>query len=233
MLGRIKSTFRVFLFLAAYGLVFQQARSSERVDLNLVLAIDCSYSVDATEFNLQIHGTAKAFTDPQIINAITEGTKGRIAVIVVQWSGEHSQVVTVPWTVVSNRADAYRLAIAIKSQTRETTQGSTAMIALLHRAAALLRTAPNFAERQVIDVASDGANNTGGQVDNTRNAIVQQGVTINGLSILNEVKYLHHYFKNHVVGGPGSFVQIAKSYRDFGAAIKKKLLREIMGDPVS
>ena len=219
------------LFSNLVLLNFAEAR--QRVDLNLVLAIDCSYSVNSIEFDLQIHGTAKAFTDPQIIQAITQGSKGKIAVTVIQWSGEHSQVVTIPWTVISDTADAYRLAIAIKSQTRQTTKGSTAMIAMLKQATNLLLTAPNFAERQVIDVAADGANNTGGQVDSTRDAIVRQGITINGLSILNEVKYLHYYFNNHVIGGRGSFVQIAKSYSDFGEAIKKKLLREITGDPIS
>ncbi len=229
--------FAKYLFLSFLLLInpasFNTAAAEQPVDLNLILAIDCSYSVDATEFDLQIHGTAKAFTDPQIIQAISEGRRGKIAVTVLQWSGESSQVVTIPWTIVANQADAYRLAIAIKSQSRQTTEGSTAMSTMMQKAAAMLLSAPHFAERLVIDVAADGTNNSGGKVSEMRDAIVRQGITINGLSILNEVKYLHYYFNNRVIGGQGSFVQIANSYEDFGEAIKKKLLREILGEPIS
>lgn len=218
---------------AAFSVNFTPALSQQRVDLNLILAIDCSYSVDAREFDLQIHGTAAAFTDPQIINAIEQGKYGRIAVSVVQWSNTSSQIVTVPWTVVSNRVDAYKLAIAIKSQTRKTAEGATAMSAMITKAAEMLLEAPNQADRSTIDIAADGENNAGDRIERVRDRVTRMGITINGLTILNEVGYLNYYFQNRVIGGPGAFVQVANSYNDFGAAIRKKLLREIFGGGIS
>ncbi len=212
------------LLLSSYAVIAQQ-----RVDLNIVLAIDCSYSVDHEEFDLQVHGTAKAFTDQQIIEAITQGTHGKIAITVVQWAGEANQVVTVPWTVVASKVDAYKLAIAIKSQPRRISEGSTSMTAMLKKAGAMLLSAPNQSQRMVVDIASDGENNGGGRVRNARDAIVANGITINGLSILNEVSYLNFYFEQRVIGGKGAFVQIANTYADFSKAIRQKLLREILG----
>lgn len=209
------------------------AHSQDHVDLNIVIAIDCSYSVDQDEFNLQVHGTAAAFTNPDVIRAITSGKYGKIAVSVVQWSTTTSQVITVPWTVVTDQIDAYKLAIAIKTQTRQTSEGGTSISAVLKKSTIMLLTAPNSASRMVIDIASDGENNSGARVEPTRDAILKRGITINGLTILNEVGYLNYYFQNRVIGGDGAFVQIAKSYRDFGEAIRKKILREILGGSLS
>lgn len=221
------------IWLIALILSIVHTRAQEQVDLNLVLAIDCSYSVDATEFDLQIHGTAAAFTDPTIINAIRNGKIGKIAVAVIQWSNTHNQIVTVPWTIVSNQIDAYKLAVAIKSQSRKTAEGATSISSAINKAADLLLSAPYTADRMTIDIAADGENNAGERVEQVRDKTVNLGITINGLSILNEVSYLNYYFQNRVIGGKGSFVQIAKSYRDFGEAIRRKLLREIFGNSVS
>ncbi len=227
------SYFRLLFATLIMMLGVSSAQSQVRVDLNLVLAIDSSYSVDAREFDLQIHGTAAAFTDPEIIAAIMQGKFRRIGVTVVQWSTDRSQVISVPWTVVSNRIEAFKLAIAIKSQTRKTAEGGTSISAIIAKAADLLANAPNRATRNVIDIASDGENNMGERVETARERITALGITINGLTILNEVSYLNFYFQNRVIGGPGAFVQVADSYTDFGAAIKKKLLREIFGSGIS
>ena len=93
----------------------------------------------------------------------------------------------------------------------------------------MLASAPYRAERQVIDIAADGENNSGERVERVRDRTLDSGITINALAILNEVSYLNYYFQNRVIGGPGAFVQIAKDYNDFGRAIRRKLLREISG----
>ncbi len=222
---------QIWLITMTIGL--HPARTQERVDLNLILAIDCSYSVDAKEFDLQIHGTAAAFTNPNIINAITNGKYGRIAVAVIQWSNTKNQIISVPWTIISNQIDAYKLAVAIKSQTRQTAEGSTSISTAINKAAIMLLSAPYQADRLTIDIAADGENNAGERVEQARDRTVGFGITINGLSILNEVSYLNYYFQNRVIGGKGAFVQIAKTYGDFGEAIRKKLLREILGGGIS
>jgi hypothetical protein len=221
------------IWLSVLILSVINARAQEQVDLNLVLAIDCSYSVDATEFDLQIHGTAAAFTDPVIIKAISSGKYGKIAVAVMQWSNTRNQIVTVPWTVIANQIDAYKMAVAIKSQSRKTAEGATSISSAISKAASLLLSAPYKADRLTIDIAADGENNAGERVERVRDRTIDLGITINGLSILNEVGYLNYYFQNRVIGGKGAFVQIANSYSDFGEAIRRKLLREIFGNDLS
>jgi len=216
----------IVLLLLAAGVSVAQSKT----DLNLVIAIDCSYSVDAREFKLQTLGTANAFLTPSILEAIKSGAHGRISVAVVQWASVQSQVVVVPWTTVANEFDALNLSIAIKNQKRLAADGATSISTALTFAANLLNNSPDFAERQVIDIASDGTNNNGMRVEPVRDQLVAQGITINGLTILNEVSYLNYYFQNRIIGGPGAFVQISNSYLDYAVAIQKKLLREIMGD---
>ena len=224
---------KIFLSLQVWWAVtfaaIVQPTAQERVDLNLVLAIDCSYSVDASEFQLQINGLAAAFANSQIIDAITHGQYRRISVALVQWSGPKSQIITVPWTVISGPLEAYKFALEIKSQKRQSTEGATSISAMISKAVTMLASAPYRAERQVIDIAADGENNSGERVERVRDRTLDSGITINALAILNEVSYLNYYFQNRVIGGPGAFVQIAKDYNDFGRAIRRKLLREISG----
>ncbi len=229
----VKSFSALQIWLIAIAISVQPANTQERVDLNLILAIDCSYSVDAEEFSLQVHGTAIAFTNAKIIKAINSGKYGRIAIAVIQWSNTKSQIVSIPWTIVSNQIDAYKLALAIKSQTRQTAEGSTSISAAINKATKMLLSAPYQADRLTIDIAADGENNAGERVEQVRDRTTGLGITINGLSILNEVSYLDYYFQNRIIGGKGAFVQIANSYGDFGEAIRKKLLREILGGGIS
>jgi len=200
------------------------------IDLNLVLAIDCSQSVDDAEFALQVEGTASALRSEEILQAIQAEPFGAIAVTVVQWSGENSQIVAIPWTLVRDRESAAALADEVADLPRLTRDGATSISALIGFAAELIARSPNRATRNVIDVAADGANNSGTRVDIARDHAVSGGIVVNGLTILNEVQYLHYYFRNHVIGGHGAFVEIASDYADFERAIAKKLLREIQGN---
>ncbi len=61
---------RVVLGLAL--IVTAASAQAAPVDLKLVLAVDCSSSVDNDEFKLQIQGYATALTDPSIIREIAE-----------------------------------------------------------------------------------------------------------------------------------------------------------------
>ena len=231
MAGRVTVAILLSLFLviALYG----KSVAKQHVDLNLVIAIDCSDSVDSREFDLQIHGTAQAFTNLTIIQAIKSGRRGKIAVTVVEWSSATSQVVVVPWTIVTNEVDALRLAVVIKSAQRRTVTGDTSISAMIDVGTGLLATAPNIGDRNVIDISSDGLNNDGGRVDEARDRAIGTGITINGLPVLSDFKYLNRYFQNRIIGGVGAFVEIADNYDAFAKAIYKKLLREIMGNNLS
>ena len=210
-----------------------KAQQNSKVDLNLVLAIDCSYSVNVQEYALQMAGMSAAFIHPAILKAIRNGPYGAISVTVVQWSHRDSQIIVVPWTRVSNAQEALNLAAIIARTKRQTSKGATSISAMLKFAQRQLERSPYQATRNVIDVVADGENNDGERVEHVRDRLIAKGITINGLAIQNEVTYLYYYMRNRVIGGNFAFVERAASYLDFAKAIHRKLLREIQDIPVS
>ena len=205
-------------------------RAQAQLDLALVLSIDCSYSVDEREFELQMQGLAKAFLDPGVVEAIRVGKHGAIAVSIVQWSSVKSQVLVLPWTVVQDAASSAQVAEALLTAPRLTQDGGTSISTMIDVGTALLAQVPQPAKRHVIDISADGRNNNGRDVGQARDYAVSQGVTVNGLAILNEVPSLHFYFERWVIGGADAFVVKADTYDDYIDAIRRKLLREIGGD---
>ena len=57
------------------------------VDLELVIAVDVSLSMDLDEQRLQRDGYVMAFRDPEVHKAIASGPNGRIAVTYMEWAG--------------------------------------------------------------------------------------------------------------------------------------------------
>ncbi|MEO1067116.1 MAG: DUF1194 domain-containing protein [Pseudomonadota bacterium] len=204
---------------------------SVRTDVNIVIAIDCSYSVNSAEYRLQTRGIANALLSPEVIEAIKGGPEGRVGLTVIQWSGPDVQEVAIPWTAIGDAEDAYIVADQMITAPRMTAEGVTAIGSAIAFAVELHQAAPFWAERQVIDMQADGTStwSRGVPIQQARDHAVRQGITVNGLPILNEVPFLHHYFENHVIGGPGSFIEIADDYDAFADAIKRKLIKEIRG----
>lgn len=209
------------------------SQAGGEVDLILVLAVDCSYSVDAREFRLQMDGIGHAFRDKQVQDAIRSGPLGRIAVTMFQWSDAENQTLSTPWMVVDGPESAEAFAQQMFAMKRQLAEGGTALGAALLFGAAALVAAPFKAHRKVIDISSDGRNNRGEIVDLARDEVVSRGITINGLAILNEWPTLDKYFKKSVVGGPYHFVIKANDYAAYKNAIHRKLLKEITGPGLS
>jgi Protein of unknown function (DUF1194) len=203
-----------------------------QVDVALALAVDVSYSVDTLEHRLQMEGFAEAIQSDEVLKAIKGGRHQRIAVVVYEWSDADKQQVVVPWSIISNEADAAAVAAKLVKGPRIVREGGTAISAALLYGANLLDAAPS-AERRVIDLATDGRNNIGRPVSLARDYVTAQGITINGLAISNEWKQLAVYLEKQVIGGELSFVEEAKNYDDFGAAMLRKLVREIIGPGVT
>jgi hypothetical protein len=208
------------------------ARSQVDVDLALVLAIDSSGSVDFAEFELQASGIARAFRDPEVIEAIMGAAPNGIAVCVIQWSGRRQHLAVVDWTKVTDAASAEALAAAIEA-TGRILIGETAIADALQFATEKLADSPFRGARQIIDLSGDGPTNAGGDPDPVRDAAVLAGITINGLAILNESPTLDLYYADHVIGGADAFVATARDYDDFARAIRRKLLQEIRGAPLA
>lgn len=197
------------------------------VDVALVLAVDCSGSIDSDEFALQIQGYAAAMTSPAVLRTIQSGTIGAIAVTYVQWSGPfiHDQVVG--WTLIKDAKSAAAFAAAMTAAARKIHGGGTSLSGAIDYAGTLFAGSGFEAGRRTIDVSGDGVNNSGRPPTDARDDAVRQGATINGLPILTDVPLLDDYYRDNVIGGPGAFVIPAKNFASFAQAILDKLIREV------
>jgi hypothetical protein len=205
----------------------------EPVRLELVLAVDCSSSVNRNEFLLQMEGIAIAFEDPRVLAALAQLGEQGVAVGLLQWSSTGAQVEAIPWTHIGSDADALAFAALIRSTGRVVSGGATALGSAIDAAAGWTQDNGYHGERKVIDVSGDGRSNEGGSPAFARAAAIGAGFTINGLAILNEEPALAGYYVAGVVGGPGSFVLTADDFEDFAKAMRRKLYFEIVGPPVA
>ncbi len=203
------------------------AQTPRPVDLELVLAIDCSYSVDAREFELQMIGLAQAFRNPAVLAAIQAGEHKTIAVSVVEWSKPGVQEIVVPWTLVRDGPGAEALAARIEAVPRLTAEGATSISSMIRFGIAYLAANRISGARRVIDISADGRNNAGQKIAAAGALARAYGVTVNGLAILNEVPTLHFYFEQQVISGPDAFVMEVNDYEHYALAILRKLIREI------
>ncbi len=229
-MSSLRLTRRMFGVGAAGGLV-AVAWAAEpgivpEVDLALALAIDCSFSVDSNEFRLQMQGMGDALASAEVWQAIERGPLQKIALIIYQWSDNDFQRVIHPWTVLDTPEAAQLVGRKMANGPRAIAEGGTAISSALLFGAALFALAPPSA-RRVIDLVTDGRNNMGGPTPKARDEIVARGITINCLAIANEWPTLDIYLENNVAGGPANFVMKADNYDDFGAAMQRKLIREI------
>jgi hypothetical protein len=214
-------------WLVAASLAGAGAAHAMPVDLELVLAVDCSGSIDDDEFALQIKGYAAAFGHPSVIRAIQSGQHGAIAVTYVQWSGPFLHNQAVGWTLVRDADSAEGFGALMAGARRSIYRGGTSLSGIIDYAATLFARSGYEGTRRVIDISGDGINNTGRRPSDARDDAVGRGLTINGLAILTDFGGLDRYYEEHVIGGPGAFVMAAESFETFAAAILNKLIREI------
>ena len=212
--------------LAAVAIVPAQAAS-----VALVLAIDVSESVSAERYLLQHEGIARAFETSQLIEAIA-AAPGGIEALVLEWSDPDKIAVTVGWTRIADRNAAAAFARSVRA-TERSSHGLTAIGSAMLAAGAALDRLPEPAAHRIIDISGDGMANFGASPVEARDALVGKGITINGLAILSEEPWLDDYYRSNVIGGPSSFVLVAKSYDSFAEAILRKLVQEVAGGPAA
>ena len=242
MRARVKDYFAcapsilVGVFLALFS---WSVANAEEVDLELVLALDASGSINEREFLLQLEGTARAFEAPQVQHAITSGPIGRIAVSVLIWSDATFPKIKSDWYVLNSVETAQDFASIVRnflSTTQRTpgpSAGGTGIGAGIEVALRMIETNDHVGARRIIDVSGDGV-----ETDPRTNSVIRlpqaralaeaRGVLINGLPIQTvEHPFLDEYFVEHVISGPGAFVVTAFGFNDFARAIREKLLSEI------
>jgi hypothetical protein len=227
----------LFFWLLPASLWTAEARAETPVDLELVLAIDVSRSIDPNEAQLQREGYIKAFRDPEVIEAITTGMLGRIAVGYFEWAGFGHADIIVDWTIVDDTVSANAFADAL-AQGHPISASRTSISGAIDFAQPWFNNNGFEGTRRVIDVSGDGPNNWGELVTSARDRAVAAGVTINGLPILNtemglfsrfNIGSLDLYYRDCVIGGTGAFMVVAESFNDFGRAVRRKMVLEIAG----
>jgi hypothetical protein len=224
---RLAQTWRALLCVLAAVSAAAPADAQTAVDLQLVLAVDASGSVDQYRFELQKRGYVAAFRHARVLQAIRSGPNQSIAVTMIQWTGPMLQVHVVGWSQVGDEESAATLAAAIERAPRQLFGGGTSISGAIDYATTLFPKSPFRASRRVIDVSGDGSNNRGRPVTLARDEAVAAGIGINGLPILALEPDLDRYYYDSVIGGPGAFMVPAKDYETFGEAILKKLITEI------
>jgi hypothetical protein len=206
------------------------------VDVELVIAVDVSYSMDPDEQKLQREGYIRALTSHEFLNALREGAQGKVAVTYFEWAGQYDQKIVMPWRLIDGpeAADAVASEIANAPYRRAS---RTSISGGLTFGTKLFESSGYRGTRRVIDVSGDGTNNAGELIVPTRDNVLAQGITINGLPIMLkrpnpgslDIENLDVYYEDCVIGGPGAFVVPIHNTDQFIDATRTKLILEIAG----
>ncbi|MDR3486508.1 MAG: DUF1194 domain-containing protein, partial [Bradyrhizobium sp.] len=206
------------------------------VDIELILAVDVSYSMDMDELAVQREGYAQAIVSKEFLQALKAGQTGKIAVTYFEWAASNDQKIIIPWRVIDGpeTADAVSEEI-LKTPIRRASR--TSISGAINFAMPLFEENPYHGLRRVIDISGDGPNNNGLPVTGARDAALEKGITINGLPIMvkepsystMDIENLDFYYEDCVIGGPGAFVVPIKDREKFKEAIRTKLLLEVAG----
>ncbi|MBZ7922287.1 DUF1194 domain-containing protein [Ensifer adhaerens] len=229
---------RSVLLACAFLLCGSTSAEPFRVDLELVLAVDVSYSMELDEQRIQRQGYVAAFLEPALIEAVANGPLGRIAVTYVEWGGAAVQVT--PWTLIDGRGTAAQYSELLGRQPirRIAFTSISNTLAFTRR---LFDLSPFEGSRRVIDISGDGPNNSGVPAPVARNSTVARGITIDGLPIMLKTQQpdsasipdLDAYYRECVIGGDGAFLVKVTDSSEFAKAILRKLVTEISGQEVS
>jgi hypothetical protein len=223
--------------LALLSLLSAPALATE-VDVELALMVDVSRSMGPDELELQRHGYAAAIASDEVVGAILNGFTGRIAVTYVEWAGNLSQRVVVPWTLIDSREAAEDIA---RQLTANFSFGMrrTSISGAIDYAAFDIETNDFEGLRKVIDISGDGPNNQGRPVTAARDAALAEDLVINGLPLMTfdaqdsiwGIEDLDLYYEACVIGGPGAFVIPVRDWKEFPLAVRRKIVLELAGPP--
>ncbi len=227
----------VVVFVAVMAIAAPHVpRAQQVVDLELVLAVDVSWSMDLDEQQLQREGYISALRDPEVWRAISSGGSSSIGLLYVEWAGQHIQQIVIPWTLIDSPE-------ALEGFAAKLEKSPISRHRMTSVSGAIEFSARQFGERfrgkrRVIDISGDGPNNSGPPAEDARDEAVKQGVVINGLPIIIkpsqrsgffDIRDLEKYYRDCVIGGFGSFAIPVKSKAEFAPAIRRKLILEISG----
>ncbi|MFK7746646.1 MAG: DUF1194 domain-containing protein [Roseobacter sp.] len=226
---------------AKYASTDANASHPQRVDIALVLAVDVSSSIDASERRFQREAYADALSDPRVAQMALGGRAGRIAIAYMEWSGRRYQRVHLPIRVMSTPEQMAEFAQDIlhiqDGQNDPMFVQPTAVGNALLAAETAMSELPFPAGDYVIDISGDGVRNDGFAVLSARDHLLSMGLTVNGLPIevsANPPRYdegspdrVSNFYEDCVIGGPGSFHLVARGFGDVRETLIMKLMLEM------
>lgn len=231
----------LILVVSLLGAVASPALAQSRaavteVDVQIVLAVDISYSMDPEEQRLQREGYIKAITSQEVIDAIRKGLIGKIAVAYLEWAGHQERQVVIDWRIIDGPETARAFAAELEGKPYRRAF-RTSISGGIQASVDLIEKSGIRAMRRVIDVSGDGSNNSGPHVEIARDDALAKGIVINGLPILMpranqrfvDIPNLDVYYQDCVVGGPGSFMIPITTPEEFITATRRKLILEVAG----
>lgn len=221
----------VLLFALLPGLATAACRQA------LAMGLDVSGSVDETEYRLQLDGLAVALNSAAVREVLFNSADAPVDVLVFEWSGPNDQTVIVPWTTLAMPDDLIGVTLALGRHPRSPAAPTTAIGSAMLAGFFFLEERPACWKR-TLDLSGDGQTNTGPRPQDIGAARTPAGVTVNGLVIGSGnprsadtrsagIKDLASYYESYVIRGPDAFVEVAQGFEEYGAAMERKLLREL------
>jgi len=203
-------------------------------DVNIVTGLDFSGSIEPHDAQVQIDGITMAIRSPQIIAAIKNGNHGRIGFALFVWaSGNYPILMT--WRQISSAEDAAAVADEVSSRLHALL-GSDALVKLgaltdlsgaLDYGGEMLNAAPFTTNHRIINIIGNGIDNVGEGARPTRDRLVAEGITINGVA-LGRDRTFFAYLKRDVIGGPESFALMADDPEMLVEVVARKFVTEIV-----
>jgi len=205
------------------------------VNVELVIAVDVSYSMDMDELAIQREGYAQAIVSNDFLQALRAVPGSKVAMTYFEWSMSGDEKIIIPWRVIDGPESADAVAAEImKTPVRR--GSSTSISGAINFGVQLFEENPYRGLRRVIDISGDGPNNDGAPVTGARDAALAKGIIINGLPIMVkepssmiDIENLDLYYEDCVIGGPGAFIMTIKDREKFQEAIRAKLVLEVAG----
>jgi Protein of unknown function (DUF1194) len=210
-------------------LLISPAFGQDRVltNLELVLAIDCSASVDKNEFATQVAGIAAAFQSDEVQAAVEKLKPFGVAVSIVQWGSAGQSRIGVPFIHLESGRDAKAFGFRAGLMQRWMWANHTSIASAISDATQMIEGNEFRGQRKVIDVSGDGRDNGVPDLEHARRMAREAGIAINGLAIEADDDALTRYYEENVKTGADAFVERARNYEDFARAIREKLVREL------
>ena len=236
----VAAVFALAAYAAPQPHIADTGPAATPVDVELVLAVDVSYSMDPDEQALQREGYVLALRSREFMQALRQGANAKVAVTYIEWAGQFDQKVIMPWRLIEGpeSADSVAAELAAAPYRRAS---RTSISGGLRFAKTLFDTSGYRGLRRVIDVSGDGANNAGTPIVPLRDEVLAAGITINGLPIMlkrpnpgtMDIENLDVYYEDCVIGGPGAFVIPIREREKFIEATRTKLILEVAGRELS